>query len=116
MEILQKYFTDFTREQTDQFAALKGLYAEWNEKINVISRKDIDNFYLHHVLHSLTIAAKFDFENLQVIDLGTGGGFPGIPLAIFFSGAQFHLVDSINKKLSVVKEIADAIGLKNVTV
>jgi 16S rRNA (guanine527-N7)-methyltransferase len=116
MEILQKYFTDFSNEQTEQFASLKSLYTQWNEKINVISRKDIENFYLHHVLHSLTIAAKFDLENLQVIDLGTGGGFPGIPLAIFFPGTQFHLVDSINKKLSVVKEIADVIRLKNVTV
>jgi 16S rRNA (guanine527-N7)-methyltransferase len=116
MEILQKYFTDFTKEQTDQFAALKGLYTEWNEKINVISRKDIENFYLHHVLHSLSIAAKFNFEkNMQVMDLGAGGGFPGIPLAIFFPEVQFHLVDSINKKLSVVKEIANAVGLKNVT-
>ncbi|MEO7524428.1 MAG: 16S rRNA (guanine(527)-N(7))-methyltransferase RsmG [Ferruginibacter sp.] len=116
MEILEKYFTDFTKEQTEQFAALKGLYTEWNEKINVISRKDIENFYLHHVLHSLAIATKFNFEkNMLVMDLGAGGGFPGIPLAIFFPEVEFHLVDSINKKLSVVNEIANTIGLKNIT-
>ncbi|MFT3908594.1 MAG: 16S rRNA (guanine(527)-N(7))-methyltransferase RsmG [Ferruginibacter sp.] len=116
MEILQKYFTDFTKEQTEQFAALKDLYTDWNQKINVISRKDMDNFYTHHVLHSLAIAAKFNFEkNMQVMDLGAGGGFPGIPLAVFFPEVEFHLVDSINKKLTVIKEIADAIGLKNVT-
>lgn len=116
MEVLQKYFDDFSLEQKSQFAALKDLYREWNEKINVISRKDIDNFYLHHVLHSLTIAAKFKFEkDTQVMDLGAGGGFPGIPLAIFFPETSFHLVDSINKKLTVVKEIAQAAGLKNVT-
>lgn len=116
MEIIQKYFSDFTKEQEQQFAALKGLYTEWNEKINVISRKDIDNFYLHHVLHSLTIAAKFDLkDNMQVMDLGAGGGFPGIPLAIFFPNVSFHLVDSINKKLQVVNQITDAVGLKNIT-
>lgn len=98
-------------------AALQGLYSEWNEKINVISRKDMDNFYEHHVLHSLAIAARFDFaDGLQVMDLGCGGGFPGIPLAIFFPGARFHLVDSINKKLKVVQGVADALGLANVTV
>ena len=116
MNILQKYFTDFTDEQQGQFNSLKGLYQEWNEKINVISRKDMDNFYTHHVLHSLAIAAKFNFENNeQVMDLGAGGGFPGIPLAIFFPNVSFHLVDSINKKLKVVDEIAAAIGLKNLT-
>jgi len=116
MDIIQKYFSDFTKEQEQQFAALKGLYTEWNEKINVISRKDMDNFYLHHVLHSLAIAAKFEFkDNMQVMDLGAGGGFPGIPLAIFFPEVSFHLVDSINKKLQVVIQIADAIGLKNIT-
>ena len=116
MEILQKYFSEFTAEQERQFSLLKNLYTEWNEKINVISRKDMDNFYLHHVLHSLTIAAKFSFENnMQVMDLGAGGGFPGLPLAIFFPTVSFHLVDSINKKLQVVNQIADAIGIKNIT-
>lgn len=116
MEILQKYFSEFTAEQERQFSLLKNLYTEWNEKINVISRKDMDNFYLHHVLHSLTIAAKFNFENnMQVMDLGAGGGFPGVPLAIFFPTVSFHLVDSINKKLQVVNQVADAIGIKNIT-
>lgn len=116
MEVLQKYFTDFTPGQEKQFAALKNLYSEWNRKINVISRKDVDNFYVHHVLHSLAVAVKFDFKiNMQVMDLGAGGGFPGLPLAIFFPEVHFHLVDSINKKLTVVNEIAAAIGLQNIT-
>jgi 16S rRNA (guanine527-N7)-methyltransferase len=116
MELLQKYFEDFSEKQLEQFGALKELYADWNSKINVISRKDMDHFYKHHVLHSLAIAAKFDFlANMQVMDLGCGGGFPGIPLAIMFPEAHFHLVDSINKKLKVVAEIATAIGLKNLT-
>jgi 16S rRNA (guanine527-N7)-methyltransferase len=117
VEIINRFFADFTPAQEQQFTALQGLYTEWNEKINVISRKDMDNFYEHHVLHSLAIAARFDFaEGLQVMDLGCGGGFPGIPLAIFFPGAHFHLVDSINKKLKVVQGVADALGLANVTV
>jgi 16S rRNA (guanine527-N7)-methyltransferase len=116
MDILLKYFTDFTDTQLQQYGALKELYTEWNEKINVISRKDIDNFYEHHVLHSLAITTQFEFApGMQVMDLGSGGGFPGIPLAIFFPETQFHLVDSINKKLKVVNEIAAAIGLQNVT-
>ena len=117
MKILEKYFDDFTNTQTHQLMMLKELYFEWNEKINVISRKDMDNFYLHHVLHSLSIAANFSFNSNQtVMDLGCGGGFPGIPLAIFFPDTQFHLVDSINKKLKVVQEIAIAAGIKNITV
>lgn len=116
MELIQKYFTDFSEKQIKQFAALKDLYIDWNSKINVISRKDIDNFYERHVLHSLTIAVKFEFTNgMQIMDLGCGGGFPGIPLAIMFPDVHFHLVDSINKKLKVVAEIAAAIGLQNVT-
>jgi 16S rRNA (guanine527-N7)-methyltransferase len=116
MEILTKYFTDFTDIQLQQFAALKDLYKEWNEKINVISRKDMDNFYEHHVLHSLVIATQFEFKKgSEIMDLGSGGGFPGIPLAIFFPDTQFHLVDSINKKLKVASEIAAAIGLQNLS-
>lgn len=116
MDILLKYFADFTETQLKQFSALKELYTEWNEKINVISRKDMDNFYEHHVLHSLAITTQFDFApDMQVMDLGSGGGFPGIPLAIFFPETQFHLVDSINKKLKVVNEVVAAIGLQNVT-
>ncbi|MEN9497796.1 MAG: rRNA ((527)-N(7))-methyltransferase RsmG [Bacteroidota bacterium] len=116
MEILQKYFSDFTPEQTKQFAALDALYRDWNQKINVISRKDIDSLYERHVLHSLSIAAAFEWvPNTQVIDMGCGGGFPGLPLAIFYPNVTFHLVDSIAKKLTVVQEIASAIGLKNLT-
>ncbi len=116
MEVILQYFSEFTDVQIKQFQALLELYKEWNQKINVISRKDMDNFYEHHVLHSLTIATQFDFtKNMQVMDLGCGGGFPGIPLAIYFPDVHFHLVDSINKKLTVVKEIAAAIGLQNIT-
>ncbi|MBK7885235.1 MAG: 16S rRNA (guanine(527)-N(7))-methyltransferase RsmG [Chitinophagaceae bacterium] len=117
MEIILQYFSDFSPAQIKQLEALKQLYTGWNEKINVISRKDMDNFYIHHVLHSLAITTQFSFtENMQVMDLGSGGGFPGLPLAIFYPEAQFHLVDSINKKLTVAKEIAAAIGLNNLTV
>lgn len=116
MEIILKYFSDFTPEQMSQFEALQGLYQEWNEKINVISRKDIDALYEKHVLHSLSIAALADFQpGTQILDLGTGGGFPGIPLAIFFPEVQFHLVDSIGKKIKVVEGVATELGLKNVT-
>ncbi len=117
METVQKYFTDFNETQLKQFYSLKGLYDEWNKKINVISRKDMDNFYVHHVLHSLSIAAQFNFpKNYEVMDLGSGGGFPGIPLAIFLPDAQFYLVDSINKKLKVAEAIAKEIGVYNITV
>jgi 16S rRNA (guanine527-N7)-methyltransferase len=116
METVTKYFSDFTAVQLQQFAALKELYTAWNEKINVISRKDMDNFYEHHVLHSLAIATQFEFKKGgEIMDLGSGGGFPGIPLAIFFPETSFHLVDSINKKLKVANEIALAIGLQNIT-
>lgn len=116
MEIISKYFADFTDTQRQQFAALKSLYQEWNEKINVISRKDMDNFYEHHVLHSLAIATQFEFKKgSEIMDLGSGGGFPGLPLAIFFPDVQFHLVDSINKKLNVATAIAAEIGLQNLS-
>ncbi len=111
-----KYFPDLTETQKQQFAALYDLYTDWNSKINVISRKDITNLYEHHVLHSLGIAKIIHFRpSTEVMDLGTGGGFPGIPLAILFPDTHFHLVDSIGKKVKVATEIAQAIGLKNVT-
>jgi 16S rRNA (guanine527-N7)-methyltransferase len=114
--IVLKYFSDFTPEQLAQFAALEELYTDWNSKINVISRKDIDGLYEKHVLHSLSIAAISNFKpGNNIIDIGTGGGFPGIPLAIFFPEVKFHLVDSIGKKLKVVDEVVAAIGLTNVT-
>lgn len=116
MDILLKYFSDFTPRQTEQFAALDELYRDWNQKINVISRKDIDALYERHVLHSLSLAAAFEWvPGTSVIDIGCGGGFPGVPLAIYFPEVRFHLVDSIAKKLTVVNEIAQAIGLQNLT-
>lgn len=116
MDLILKYFPDLTEEQKRQFAALYDLYLDWNSKINVISRKDIENLYEHHVLHSLGIAKVIRFKpGTKVMDLGTGGGFPGIPLAILFPEVQFHLVDSIGKKVRVATEIAGSIGLKNVT-
>lgn len=115
VEIIQRYFGDFTPRQAEQWAALDTVYREWNEKINVISRKDIDSLYEKHVLHSLAIATEFDFPaGAQVVDIGTGGGFPGVPLAIFFPGATFHLVDSIGKKIKVVNEAVQALSLTNV--
>ena len=117
MDILLKYFADFSDVQLQQFGALEPLYKEWNAKINVISRKDIESLYEKHVLHSLSIAAVMNFpDELEIIDIGTGGGFPGLPLAIFFPGINFHLVDSIGKKLKVVEDIASRIGLQNVSV
>jgi 16S rRNA (guanine527-N7)-methyltransferase len=117
MQLLEKYFADFTAEQERQFAMLGDLYGEWNEKINVISRKDIDSLYEKHILHSLAIAAIFDFsqaDGLKILDVGTGGGFPGVPLAIMFPNVSFTLVDSIGKKLKVVNAVSEGIGLKNV--
>lgn len=117
MQLLTQYFTDFSDKQLQQYAALKDLYEEWNQKINVISRKDMDHFYEHHVLHSLAIATQFDFPNgYHIMDLGAGGGFPAIPLAIFFPNVHFHLVDSINKKLKVAEAVTHEIELQNVTV
>ena len=115
MENILKYFPDITPRQKEQFEALYDLYYDWNSKINVISRKDIENLYLHHVLHSLAIAKYITFKpGTTIMDMGCGGGFPGIPLAIMFPEVQFHLVDSIGKKVRVAAEIANAIGLTNV--
>jgi 16S rRNA (guanine527-N7)-methyltransferase len=116
LSILEGYFPELNETQKEQFAALSGLYTDWNAKINVVSRKDIDNLYLHHVLHSLGIVKMIRFkEDSSIMDLGTGGGFPGIPLAIFFPKVQFHLIDSTGKKIKVGQAVAGTIGLKNVT-
>ena len=115
VQIINKYFPNLSEEQKSQFQQLENLYKDWNEKINVISRKDIDEFYERHVLHSLGIAKIMEFaDGTKVLDIGTGGGFPGIPLAILFPNVEFTLVDSIGKKITVVNAVAESLGLKNV--
>lgn len=115
MELILKYFPDLTDTQINQFKMLEDLYKDWNSKINVVSRKDIDELYLRHVLHSLGIAKVMRFtDGSSILDVGTGGGFPGVPLAIMFPNCKFHLVDSINKKLKVINAVAESIGLDNV--
>ena len=117
MELILKYFPDLTPLQIEQFTKLEALYQDWNLKINVVSRKDIDELYLRHVLHSLAIAKIVDFKaGSSLMDVGTGGGFPGIPLAILYPECEFHLVDSINKKLNVVREVMAGLELQNVKV
>ena len=114
MELIHKYFPNLDDSQYDKFEKIGGLYREWNAKINVISRKDIDNLYLHHVLHSLTIAKFITFKDeTRILDLGTGGGFPAIPLAIFFPNIDITAIDGTRKKITVVNEVSQAIGLKN---
>ena len=116
MQLIQKYFPNLTPQQTERFAQLDALYRDWNTKINVISRKDIDNLYPHHVLHSLGIAKVINFRpDTEIMDIGTGGGFPGIPLAIMFPECRFYLIDSIGKKVRVAQAVAEALGLENVT-
>ena len=115
MDLIIKYFPELTERQREQFAALLPLYEDWNAKINVISRKDMGNFYEHHVLHSLAIAKVQPFKTMaDILDVGTGGGFPGIPLAIMFPHANFYLIDSIGKKIKVVQNVAESLQLKNV--
>lgn len=116
MNIILKYFPDITEKQKEQFAQLDELYRYWNERINTISRKDIDHLYEHHVLHALSIAKLIKFKDgTEIIDVGCGGGFPGIPLAIMFPNVKFHMVDSIGKKIKVVNEVSTALGLTNIT-
>ncbi|NDW17522.1 16S rRNA (guanine(527)-N(7))-methyltransferase RsmG [Dysgonomonas sp. 216] len=116
MDVILKYFPDINEKQKEQFAALYDLYVDWNDKINVISRKDIQNLYTHHVLHSLGIAKLISFtKGTSIMDVGTGGGFPGVPLAIFFPECEFLLVDSIGKKIRVATEVSNAIGLQNIS-
>ena len=115
MDLILKYFPNLTEIQVKQFEALEALYKDWNAKINVVSRKDIDELYLRHVLHSLAIAKVIEFnDNSSILDVGTGGGFPGVPLAILFPNCNFHLVDSINKKLKVINVVCEAIELTNI--
>jgi 16S rRNA (guanine527-N7)-methyltransferase len=117
MQVIEKYFKDLSPLQTEQLGKLGALYADWNEKINVISRKDIDNLYVHHVLHSLALVKANDggfAAGTRILDIGTGGGFPGIPLAIMYPEVEFELVDSVRKKITVVNAVAEALGLKNV--
>ena len=114
MELIKNYFPELTEQQTRQLSALDELYHDWNEKINVISRRDIDNLYEHHVLHSMAIAKMANFTpGTRILDFGTGGGFPGIPLAILFPECQFKLIDGTGKKIRVAQTVSDAIGLKN---
>jgi len=114
-KLIQQYFPELNAQQMEQFERMGDLYLDWNSKINVISRKDMESFYIHHVLHSLGVAKLLSFQaGTKILDIGTGGGFPGIPLAILFPEVQFHLVDSIGKKISVVKDVVKQLGLKNV--
>jgi 16S rRNA (guanine527-N7)-methyltransferase len=116
ISILTAYFDQLSENQQSQFMMMKALYEDWNNKINVISRKDMDNFYERHVLHSLAIAKIYDFKaGATIVDIGTGGGFPSIPLAVLFPKVQIHAIDSIGKKIKVVSEISQALGLKNLT-